>query len=79
MGLVRPEVRRTRAAGQARTRALVGSYIGRSDTSAANRSPAMSTSHEPASSHSLVTGSAALTKASPTAAPSVQPYDAART
>ena len=61
-------------------RAEVGSYIGRSDTSTGYRSPAMSTSQVPAFSQSGVTGSPRPeTMARPTAPPSVQPYDAART
>ena len=50
--------RRRQAGGHALTRALVGSYIGRRETYAACLSPAMSTSHAPASSQAEVTGSA---------------------
>ena len=59
---------------EARTRALVGSYMGRSETSAAQRAPATSTSHAPAASQSGVTGSSfPSTMERPTADPSVQP------
>ena len=72
--------RRRDACGQALIRAEVGSYIGRSDTSTGCRTPAMSTSQAPASTHAGVTGSPPPeTMARPTAPPSVQPYDAART
>ena len=58
----------------------MGSYIGRSDTSIGCRVPAMSTSQAPADSQSGVTGEPPPeTIARPTAEPSVQPYDAART
>lgn len=66
--------------GQTLIRAEVGSYIGRSDTSTGCRTPAMSTCQVPASIQSGVTGSPPPdTMASPTAPPSVQPYDAVRT
>lgn len=58
---------------QARTRSLFGSYAGRSETLAAKRSPATSTSHVPEANQSGVTASGAVTYANPTAAPRVQP------
>ena len=72
--------RRVSESVQILIRAEVGSYIGRSDTSTGYRTPAMSTSQVPAFSQSGVTGSPRPeTMARPTAPPSVQPYDAART
>lgn len=70
-----PVLRRPwRVLGYTLIRAEVGSYIGRSDTSAGYRVPAMSISQEPAEIQSGVTGTPPPeTIARPTAPPSVQP------
>jgi hypothetical protein len=55
------------------------SYIGRIESAAGYLFPAISTSHFPPSRYAWSIGTSAFTIASPTAPPSVNPYDAART